>query len=116
MPLLRVQTSAPAPGDAGDLLRDLSARIASLLGKPERYVMTALESEVPMTFAGDGETPVCFLEVKSVGRLSPTQTAAISAELCPLLAARLDLPQDRIYIEFTPAEGHLWGWNGGTFG
>jgi hypothetical protein len=26
------------------------------------------------------------------------------------------MPQDRIYIEFTNADGALWGFDGGTFG
>ncbi len=51
MPLVTVKTSAPAPAAAAGaaLLKELSAVLASLLGKPERYVMTALEAEVPMT-------------------------------------------------------------------
>ena len=35
------------------------------------------------------------------------------AKSCPL---GLVFPQQRIYIEFTNADGAMWGWNGGTFG
>ena len=42
MPLISVKTSAASPNGAA-LLSDLSSTLASLLGKPERYVMTLLE-------------------------------------------------------------------------
>jgi phenylpyruvate tautomerase PptA (4-oxalocrotonate tautomerase family) len=118
MPLLSVKTSAPAPAAAEieDLLRTLSARIAAHLGKPEAYVMTAFEGDAAMTFAGSGAEPVAYLELKSVGRLSPQTTAAVSADLCGLIEERLGVPAARTYIEFAAAEGYLWGWNRRTFG
>jgi phenylpyruvate tautomerase PptA (4-oxalocrotonate tautomerase family) len=118
MPLLSVRTSAAAPAaaDLDGLLREISGRIASHLGKPEAYVMTAFEGGVAMTFAGSGAQPVAYLELKSVGRLTPQTTAAVSADLCALLEERLGVPAARIYIEFAAAEGYLWGWNGRTFG
>ncbi|MCP9926622.1 phenylpyruvate tautomerase MIF-related protein [Cyanobium sp. CH-040] len=117
MPLLSVRTSAPLPATAelDGLLRELSGRVASHLGKPEAYVMTACEGGVAMTFAGSGAKPVAYLELKSVGRLSPQTTAALSADLCGLIEERLGVPADRTYIEFAAAEGYLWGWNRRTF-
>ncbi|NJL44868.1 MAG: hypothetical protein HC922_02185 [Leptolyngbyaceae cyanobacterium SM2_3_12] len=63
MPLIKVQTSvaAPAPAQVEAMLKDLSASLASHLGKPESYVMTAFEPGVPMTFGGTTE-PVCYIE------------------------------------------------------
>lgn len=60
MPLIKVQTSVPAPekSQTDSLLKSLSTALSKHLGKPESYVMTALESGVPMTFAGTTE-PVC---------------------------------------------------------
>ncbi|MFO8239254.1 MAG: phenylpyruvate tautomerase MIF-related protein, partial [Prochlorococcaceae cyanobacterium] len=118
MPLLSIRTSAPAPAaaDLDGLLREISGRIATHLGKPEAYVMTAFEGDVAMTFAGSGREPVAYLELKSVGRLSPESTAAISADLCGLIEERLAVPAARTYIEFAAAEGYLWGWNRRTFG
>jgi hypothetical protein len=118
MPLLSVRTSAPAPAatELDGLLPELSGRIAGHLGKPEAYVMTSFEGGVAMTFAGSGAEPVAYLELKSVGRLSPQITAAISADLCGLIEERLGVPAARTYIEFAAAEGYLWGWNGRTFG
>ena len=83
------------------------------LGKPEAYVMTALEPETAMTFAGTTD-PVCYVEVKSVGQMSAAQTEAMSQDFCQQISNALSVPSDRIYIEFADAKGYLWGWNGRT--
>ena len=115
MPLLSIKTSAPAPAEADALLGDLSRELAGWLGKPERYVMTLLETDLPMAFAGD-QAPCAYVEVKSIGALNGDRPASISAALCNLLAQRLGVPGDRIYISFEDVPGRMWGWDGGTFG
>ncbi|MCU7855695.1 MAG: hypothetical protein KZQ79_08400, partial [Candidatus Thiodiazotropha sp. (ex Lucinoma borealis)] len=46
----------------------------------------------------------------------PTQkTTEFSQILCDLIQQQLHIPKQRIYIEFSNAERHLWGWNAGTF-
>jgi phenylpyruvate tautomerase len=51
-----------------------------------------------------------------VGTLSDEKVEQLSALLCDAIAKALGLPRDRIYIEFTNADGSLWGFDGGTFG
>lgn len=115
MPLLKIQTSSPAPADADALLGELSRELAGWLGKPERYVMTVLEAGSAMTFAGD-TAPCAYVEVKSIGALSGDRPASISAALCKLLEQRLGVSAERTYISFEDVPARLWGWNGGTFG
>jgi phenylpyruvate tautomerase PptA (4-oxalocrotonate tautomerase family) len=117
MPLIKVQTSMPAPEkDAVEaMLKQLSASLAKHLGKPESYVMTSFEPDVAMTFAGTTD-PTCFVEIKSVGTMSSTQTRAMSEDFCQQINAALGIPQNRTYIEFADARGAMWGWNGSTFG
>ncbi|NER78486.1 MAG: hypothetical protein F6K42_02705 [Leptolyngbya sp. SIO1D8] len=116
MPLIKVQTSitAPAKADVEAMLKDLSSSLATHLGKPEAYVMTAFEGDVPMTFAGSTD-PVCYVEIKSVGTMS-TKTKAMSQDFCTKIEATLGVPKNRTYIEFADAAGAMWGWNGTTFG
>ncbi|MGF1587771.1 MAG: phenylpyruvate tautomerase MIF-related protein [Pleurocapsa sp.] len=117
MPLIKIQSSVSQPETAvvESLLTNLSANLAKHLGKPESYVMTAFESDVPMTFAGTFE-PVCYVEIKSVGNMSSEQTKSMSQDFCSEISEKLAVPANRIYIEFADAQGYMWGWNKSTFG
>lgn len=115
MPLISVKTSAAAGADPQALLGELSSLLATLLGKPERYVMTLLETAVPMTFASNG-APACYVEVKSIGALDGDRTRELSAAVCALIERSLGVPADRTYVGFEDVPGRLWGWNGDTFG
>ena len=116
MPLIAVKTtvSTPPKTEVESLLKNLSASLAKHLGKPESYVMTAFDSDVPMTFAGTTD-PVCYIEIKSIGSMTPTQTQSMSEDFCQKINQSLGVPQNRIYIEFNDAKGSMWGWNGSTF-
>jgi phenylpyruvate tautomerase PptA (4-oxalocrotonate tautomerase family) len=117
MPLIKVQSSVVTP-DAGvveELLKSLSAKVAKHLGKPESYVMTSFEPDVKMSFAGTFE-PACYIEVKSVGKMSSAQTKSMSQDFCQQVQDTLRVPKNRVYIEFNNSEGMMWGWNSTTFG
>jgi phenylpyruvate tautomerase len=116
MPLCQVFTNVPAlaPAAEGALLGELSHLLAERFGKPERWVMTCLVPGLAMTFGGQ-RAPTAFCAVKNVGTMRPDDTAALSSEICARVSKALGVPQDRIYIEFADAVGHMWGWNGDTF-
>ncbi|MDX2504629.1 MAG: phenylpyruvate tautomerase MIF-related protein [Gammaproteobacteria bacterium] len=91
----------------------VSAKTAQLLGKPESYVMTLLEDQVIMTMSGSTEA-TAYVELKSIN-LPEDQTSEISNSLCQHIAHLLEVKTNRIYIEFSNAQRHLWGWDGRTF-
>ena len=114
MPLLKIQTNQDLDQlDRSAVLKQLSAVAADMLGKPERYVMVSLEHNPAMLFGGE-DAPLAYLELKSIG-LPGERTTEFSSRLCELVSGNLQIPAERIYIEFAGAERHLWGWNGGTF-
>lgn len=114
MPLLKIQTNQAIDSTQQTaLLKRLSVAVATMLGKPERYVMVILEHNPAMLFAGDASL-LAYLELKSIG-LPGERTQEFSRTLCNLVGETLGIATDRIYIEFAGAERHLWGWNGGTF-
>lgn len=114
MPYLMLQTNVEISRDGADIvLKNLSAAVARALGKPESYVMIALDSGKPMLFAGSAE-PTAYMELKSLG-LPEAATPALSQTLCGLIEQQLEISQERIYIEFSNPANHLWGWNGETF-
>ncbi|MGK7939188.1 MAG: phenylpyruvate tautomerase MIF-related protein [Crocosphaera sp.] len=116
MPLIQVKTSISKPESTviESLLKTLSAKLAEHLGKPESYVMTAFESDINMTFAGTSD-PVCYIEIKSIGNMSSSQTKVMSKDFCQVIENELKVPKNRTYLEFADAKGTMWGWNGGTF-
>lgn len=114
MPYLSLQTNiALEESQTPALLEKLSASVSAMLGKPESYVMVALQSALPMMFAG-GHQPLAYVQLKSLG-LPAASTQEFSRTLCELLQAQLDIPPERIYIEFSDPARHMWGWNSTTF-
>ncbi len=114
MPMLSLSTNITfEPGAAQTLLKDISAQVARILGKPESYVMVRLQPGLMMSFAGN-DTPCAFVELDSLG-LPEQQTADLSAQLCEFIGRQTGIAQDRIYIRFSSPERHMWGWQGRTF-
>ena len=114
MPYLKIQSNQPVESTrVATLIAQASKIVAQELGKPENYVMVALEPPLPMVFAGD-DAPTVFMELKSIG-LSEAQTPKLSAALCNLIKEQLGVNADRVYIEFADAPRRMWGWNGATF-
>ncbi len=114
MPLLKIHTNRSLDASTQTaLLHKASATVAERLGKPERYVMVTLDADRPMLFAGN-DAPLAYLELKSIG-LPDNSTTTLSAALCDLISDELNIPSDRIYIEFSNAERQMWGWDGRTF-
>ena len=103
MPLINVRTSVVHIDESELLLKELSSELSALTGKPEIYVMTLLETSVPMTFAGTTE-PCCFVEIKSIGSLAPEKMASI---FCKLIERRTGIACDRIYIQFELSLIHI---------
>jgi phenylpyruvate tautomerase PptA (4-oxalocrotonate tautomerase family) len=114
MPLVSLTTNSPdIETRKAALLERLSRTVADMLGKPERFVMVKVEYNRDMRFAGS-DAPLAYVELKSIG-LPADGTKAFSADLCQLIADEIGVFPDRIYIEFTDAPRHFWGWNSSTF-
>ncbi len=113
MPFIQINTSSKSVVDNDDLFqKDISKMVAELTGKPENYVMTMVQKDTKMTFAGSDE-PCCFIKVKSIGSLLPS---SMSKSLCELIASKTNINTNRIYIEFIDVKAANWGFNGSTFG
>tara|TARA_B100000214_G_C23831984_1_gene564604 strand:+ start:364 stop:705 length:342 start_codon:yes stop_codon:yes gene_type:complete len=113
MPLIQINTSSKSDVNNKDLLqKNISKMVADLTGKPENFVMTMLQLDTRMTFAGSDE-PCCFVKVKSIGSLMPK---SMSKSLCELIESLTNIKKNRIYIEFIDVKASNWGFNGSTFG
>ena len=115
MPMLKIETSAALSEEQiGKVLEEGSRIVARILQKPEQYVMVAI-CEASMIMSATGG-PAAFCDLRSIGGLSPENCAALSGELCALLAAVIEVEPDRVYLNFTELDAAAWGWNATTFG
>ncbi len=114
MPYLKIQTNLPLSKKAErTILRSASTLVAEELGKPETFVMIAIQPDTPMLFAGSDE-PVAFLELKSIS-LAAKATKELSQALCKLIEGHLGIPCDRVYVKFIDVRKGMWGWKGDVF-
>lgn len=114
MPLLTITTNITLDEQSAQALcSKASTQVAGMLGKPESYVMISIIHGTCMSFAADA-SPCAMLELKSLG-LPEQQTAAFSDSLCSFITTETGIPANRIYIQFSGPERHMWGWDRRTF-
>jgi len=77
------------------LLDELSRLLAARFGKPERWVMTALQPGLTMTFGGS-DAPTAFVTVKNIGTMKPDETLVLSEAICGLVEKALGVSSERI--------------------
>ena len=110
MPYINLSTSAKVD-DKEKLLEEISTLISSLTKKSRRFVMAKIDDNCQMYF--DDVTPSCFLEIKSIGSLNPSEMAK---PISDFVYEKMGIPIDRVYISFQNVPASLWAWNGRTFG
>ena len=110
MPYINVSTSAKIE-DKKKLLEEISILVSSLTNKSKRFVMAKLDDNSEMYF--DDESPCCYLEIKSIGSLKPSEMAK---PICNFIYEKIGIPLDKIYIFFEDVPATRWAWNGKTFG
>ena len=110
MPYINVSTSVKVD-DKKKLLEEFSILISSLTNKSKRFVMAKLDDNCEMYF--EDESPCCFIEIKSIGSLTPSDMAK---QLSDFVYERMGIPIDKIYISFIDVPASMWAWNGRTFG
>ena len=110
MPYINLSTSAKVD-DKDKLLEEISTLISSLTKKSRRFVMAKIDDNCQMYF--DDATPSCFLEIKSIGSLNPSEMAK---PISDFVYEKIGIPIDRIYISFQDVPASMWAWDGRTFG
>ena len=110
MPYINVHTSAKIE-DKKKILEGISILVASLTNKSKRFVMAKLDDNLEIYF--DDESPCCFLEIKSIGSLNPSEMAK---PISDFVYEKMGIPTDKIYISFEDVPASMWVWNGRTFG
>jgi phenylpyruvate tautomerase len=116
MPLIKVQMSVKCNEEKKkEVCLALSKICAEGIGKPESYVASILEDDAVIAFGGE-ITPGAFVVVKSIGGLNASVNTKLSEAICTCLNVMVNIPQDKIYINFMNVSGDSWGWNSSVFG
>ena len=110
MPYINICTSAVIE-DKKKLLEEISILVSSLTNKSKKFVMSKLNDNSEMNF--DDDSPCCFLEIKSIGSLNPSDMAK---PISNFVYEKMGIPMDKIYISFEDVPASMWAWNGKTFG
>ena len=110
MPYINISISEKVDNKK-QILEEIINLISSLTEKSKKFVMAKIDDNSEMYF--ENESPCCFVEIKSIGSLNPSEMAKpISDFVCK----KMGIPIDRIYISFEDVSASLWAWNGRTFG
>lgn len=113
MPYLSILTNATlAPQTESSLTAASSKILANELGKPEAYVMVAVQSIRTLRFGGTDD-PAAFLDLRSIGL--PGNLNRIAAALTALLGEHGRIPAGRVFISFTDIPAARWAHDGSTF-
>ena len=110
MPYINISTSVKIE-DKKKLLEEISTLVSSLTNKSKGFVMATLNDNSAMYF--EDQSPCCFLEIKSIGSLKPSEMAK---PITDFIFKKMGIPIDKVYISFEDVPASLWAWNGRTFG
>ena len=110
MPYINISTSAKID-DKKKLLEEISILVSSLTNKSKKFVMAKIDDNSKMYF--EDESPCCFLEIKSIGSLNPSEMAK---PISNFVYEKIGIPIDKIYISFEDVPASFWAWKGRTFG
>ena len=110
MPFINISTSEKIE-DKKKFLEEISILVSSLTNKSKRFVMAKLHDNCEIYF--DDESPCCFLELKSIGSINPSEMAN---PISSFVQEKMGIPINKIYISFEDVPSSNWAWNGRTFG
>lgn len=114
MPMFVVNTNVPRASVPDGLLSELTQQLVQATGKPAQYIAVHVVPDQLMTFGGSSE-PCALCSLHSIGKIGGAQNRSYSKLLCGLLAERLRVSPDRIYINYYDMNAANVGWNGSTF-
>ncbi|CAN1134324.1 Macrophage migration inhibitory factor homolog [Linum perenne] len=99
MPCLYITTNVNLDGvDADPVFSDATKAVASIVGRPEHFVMVVLKGSVPIRFNGNKD-PAAYGEIVSVGGITREVKRKLIASVGDILQARLSIPKTRFILK-----------------
>ena len=111
MPLISISTSKEIK-DKKQFIQKSAEVLGKLTNKSAKYVMVLLNDSADMYFA-ESYDHSCYLDIKSIGSLNPSRMSQIMTEF---ITKEIEIPSNRIYINFEDVSASNWAFDGKTFG
>ena len=100
--------------------KDSKAKISALLGqaieaipgKTEQWLMTEIEDQKGMFFAGTSE-PCAMITIDLFGQSDDASCDQLTQKVTEIVAAETGIRTERIYVRYLSTD--QWGWNGHNF-
>ncbi|MCR4888161.1 MAG: hypothetical protein K5979_03120 [Ruminococcus sp.] len=113
MPYIDLKTNVKiTKEDEIKLKSGLGEAITAIPGKTEAWLMVGIEPEYSLYFKGE-DSPAAMVTVSILGGASAASYTDMTARICNLINRELDIPADRVYVQYFETEN--WGWNGSNF-
>ncbi|MBF0450530.1 MAG: hypothetical protein HQK75_07495 [Candidatus Magnetomorum sp.] len=112
MPFIHIETNQ-AINDAS-VPSQVSSFMATLLNKPEKWMMVSIADRASMMFGGQLD-PAAVIQLKSIG-LNKDQCKTIAPKITSFFEALLNVSGERMYIDMIDIDPQMFAWNGTTFG
>lgn len=114
MPFIGSKVSMKISKEKEVIIKEKLGKAIELIpGKSETFLMVGFEDEYSLYFAGEKLEKGAFIEVKIFGKANKDAYEKLTAEICKIYEAELEIPQNKIYVKYE--EVQEWGWNGNNF-
>ncbi|NP_001083650.1 macrophage migration inhibitory factor [Xenopus laevis] len=114
MPVFTIRTNVCRDSVPDTLLSDLTKQLAKATGKPAEYIAIHIVPDQIMSF-GDSTDPCAVCSLCSIGKIGGPQNKSYTKLLCDILTKQLNIPANRVYINYYDLNAANVGWNGSTF-
>ncbi len=113
MPFIDSKISVKVSDKKKEIIKAKLGEAASIIGKPERFVMIGFDDDYTLYFGGNKMEKAVYVSVDVLGSSNSPQTEAMTAKICEIYEAELGIPASNIYVEYRSTTD--WGWNGRNF-
>lgn len=111
MPYIKTSTNVTISDEKAANLKNKIGKAIELMGKTESWLMLEFNDNIKMSFRGDSNSPIAFLDVKVLGNVNGSNE--MTRELTNIISSELAIPANNIYIAY---QGYSdWGYNGNNF-
>ncbi|EFX85741.1 hypothetical protein DAPPUDRAFT_308977 [Daphnia pulex] len=114
MPHLKITTNVSKSSIPNNFLKETSALIAKMLGKPESYCVVTVVPDQMMIWGGE-EGPCAIAHLMSIGKLGVNENKSYSKILGEYVEKHLGVAPNHMYIEYQDVKTADLGYDKTTF-